>query len=1000
VPRRFLPSLATKPSPAQRDTELKVVLASYYNALTSAGLYANNRVRPWPVERAVAEAYERLVWVFKSVEAIAGNASRLPVRLKRGEDIIEDHPLYRVLNKKANPLETGRQFRKRLSAQILLSKRGAFVEVTRSRGGDIVRLDLLPPGRTRPVPGDPAKGEDLVAHYEVLRADGSKKELPAESVRWFREPHPLDPFTGVTPLEAAGLSVELDFFSRLYNVSFMRNDARPGGILGVDGEMEESEMDRVEDRFGKGPLEAGKLTVINGKISYVDVAARPRDAQYENTSRSAKLEILSAFGVAESVLGYAADRTYDNADAELYNFWTITMPPHMDLIATGLDEDSEDDLVTFLDTSEVEVLQRAKIAKRAEMREEFDKGLVSPDEYREEAGYDKIDTHQTRALYMPTGKTPVPTSEADAEEFGLGGPEPSAAAPPGQPPPQRETEGEEEPEKPPQGGQNQKPPPAREPGPVRQPPPARKTLRLVGGTRRAVRVIKAKAVAEKAELVSDPDTAARDKLEATLAAALAAMAVRLAERAVARLGSPKSRKGTRHWTAQFDIDTRVGTKALDAARVVAEETWRAQAEQTVRAIILDAAYRAADTLLADLDAADLSAKGDLDTVTGEIIALVGESAARQALHLTTLINQADQRGRSIDEIVALVRQHEEHLTSWADRVAAQAATATVAGARDTAAKIVADGVGGVVDRMWLTRKDDKVRDTHADVHGQHQPLGEPFHVGDALLRYPGDPFGPPGQVINCRCLLQHRARRSGRYVATPAGERTRELAATGTEGKAIKHLPGEHNQASHGWAGGGPARRPATPDEPSADTAGGGEVLRGDAAYAAVPNAADHADPDELRALSAYTLSGYRPINVFHRTGEAEPEMVERIKERTELLDRLFGKAPELAEPIEVVRGVKDARALFGEIGERRGRFFTDLGYVSTSTDQEKACRFAGFTGGGVVRIRFPAGARVVRPPEDDEHEVLAGRGAVFRLLEDELDDATGARTLLMELVA
>lgn len=812
MPRRFLPTLtagrgaalegvATKPAPASRDADLKVVLANYYEALSSAGLYSTRRTRPWPVERAVAEAYERLVWVFKAVEAIAGNASRLPVRLKHGEDVVEDHPLYRVLNKRANPLETGRQFRKRLSAQLLLSKRGAFVELTRSRGGDIVRMDLLPPGRTRPIPGS---GQTLIDHYEVWRADGSRTDIDPENVRWFREPHPLDPYCGVTPLEAAGLSVELDFFSRLYNVSFMRNDARPGGILGIDGEMDETEMDRVEDRFAAGPLEAGKLSVINGKISYVDLAARPRDAQYETTSKSAKTEILAAFGVPESVIGYAADRTFANADAELYNYWTITMPPHLDLLATGFDEDSEDDLETFIDTEDVEVLQRAKIARRAEMREEFDKGLVSPDEYREEAGYDRVDNAQTRALYIPTGRTPVPTSEEDAEEFGLGPAQDAAAAPtPGgepEPPPEGEEPGQGPPQ--PRGGGGGPRPPApaaapdrtgqRPPAQQQGQPPARKALRLI--------VTKADRPGRPPanETVSDPDDRAHDKLETTLAAALAALAVRLTERALARLGSPKARKGTRHWVAEYDTDTRIGTKALDAAKAVSGGTWREEAEQTVTPIIAAAARKAADALLADLGG---DTDVDVDETAAQVTALVAESAARQAEHLAILIGQADRQGKSIEDITTLVRAHEQQLTGWADRVAATAATATMAGSRDAAAAALVEHDPNVaVQRMWLTRKDDKVRDTHQKAHGKHQPLGEPFHVGAALLRYPGDPFGPAGEVINCRCRLQHRARRSGQYAATPHGEvaAAAPLAATGTEGKTVRWDEADHSRDRRG----------------------------------------------------------------------------------------------------------------------------------------------------------------------------------------------------------
>ena len=47
----------------------------------------------------------------------------------------------------------------------------------------------------------------------------------------------------------------------------------------------------------KGPVEAGKLSVVAGDLSYVDLAARPRDMQYGSLSSNARMEILGAFGI-------------------------------------------------------------------------------------------------------------------------------------------------------------------------------------------------------------------------------------------------------------------------------------------------------------------------------------------------------------------------------------------------------------------------------------------------------------------------------------------------------------------------------------------------------------------------------------------------------------------------------------------------------------------------------------------------------------------------------
>ena len=101
---------------------------------------------------------------------------------------------------------------------------------------------------------------------------------------------------------------------------FLTKKLRPGGILGISGpeggggeggDMDPAEMDRLEARFGKGPVEAGKLSVISGDIKYVDVASKPRDMQYAATSKNAKTEMLIAFGVPESIIGNAYLRPVD-----------------------------------------------------------------------------------------------------------------------------------------------------------------------------------------------------------------------------------------------------------------------------------------------------------------------------------------------------------------------------------------------------------------------------------------------------------------------------------------------------------------------------------------------------------------------------------------------------------------------------------------------------------------------------------------------------------------
>ena len=42
--------------------------------------------------------------------------------------------------------------------------------------------------------------------------------------------------------------------------------------------------------------------------------------------------------------------------------------------------------------------------------------------------------------------------------------------------------------------------------------------------------------------------------------------------------------------------------------------------------------------------------------------------------------------------------------------------------------------------------------SHRAANGQTVGIHEDFIVGGAALAFPGDPAGPPEEVINCRCV--------------------------------------------------------------------------------------------------------------------------------------------------------------------------------------------------------------------------------------------------------
>jgi HK97 family phage portal protein len=376
----------------------------------------------WDIERAYREGMSKITWVNRCIDAIAGNQARLPIVLRkdnssRGEVVVgreaKRSTLLEILNNKANIGENSFIFRYRLSAQLLLGTRGAFIEKIYGRDGGIIGLNLLPPQSTSPIPHP----KTFVSGYEVLMPSGEKHILKPDDVCWVRRPHPLDPYLSLTPLEAAGVAIEIENLAKLYNRNYLLNDGRPGGLLVLRGEIDEDDKEELRSRFRGNLAKAGHTTVISADdgVDFVDTSASPRDAAYIQMRQVTKEEILSAFGVPESVIGNAAGRTFCNAAEEIRVFWMETMLPHLEPVARALDELDEKYYLDF-DTSEVPILMLYKQERDRYLLQEFQTGLISANEYREGSSRKEVEADLADSLLMNPNLIPIANTKKKMEE--------------------------------------------------------------------------------------------------------------------------------------------------------------------------------------------------------------------------------------------------------------------------------------------------------------------------------------------------------------------------------------------------------------------------------------------------------------------------------------------------------------------------------------------------------------------------------------------------------
>lgn len=130
------------------------------------------------------------------------------------------------------------------------------------------------------------------------------------------------------------------------------------------------------------------------------------------------------------------------------------------------------------------------------------------------------------------------------------------------------------------------------------------------------------------------------------------------------------------------------------------------------------------------------------------------SVQRATMDATTEGWSMPELAEKIDEILA-----RSNADRWKNRAMTIARTETMAaynGGKFAGMVKIANQVGGQWEKVWLATHDHRTRWSHTGRgggDGQRVALLSPFQLDGGTVMFPGDPFGPPEEVINCRCSI-------------------------------------------------------------------------------------------------------------------------------------------------------------------------------------------------------------------------------------------------------
>lgn len=677
----------------------------------------------WDVERGVKEALDKVTWVYKSVYAIASNAASLPIAQRVGDwrigEMQYDAPILNILNRNANPAQDAFSFRFMLSSQLLLSPRGAFVEVIRNRMDEVSALVILPPQYTFPIPDK----DVFVSGFSVEYPNTPKRIVDAKDVLWFRFPHPTDPFKSLTPIESAGIAIEYDYYARVYNRNFMVNDGRPGGILLINGDIEDEQAEEISRRFrgatGSNIGGAGRTTVMSADGGqWIDTTTSQRDAQYIEARQMNKEEILLAFGCPESVIGNASNRTFANADVELEVFWRETMLPHLTLLERGFDRLDTDTTTYFAyDLSSVAILSRDDRERARFHLEELKQGAISIDEYRELTGRKGVGIDE---LLIPTNLSPVvmQTNQTDQPENG-------APLNPNQRPGRRPNDAPDEalPNAAPSTATDERIEGTNEPTP--------RSIFMPPLTPLAHDIEESKEI----DSVSLRRIRQINRLEQSVALQVGSLLKRQ-ERVVMEKAASKRVK--EKW------DSGEGIKASEIFDI---EVWDKQlitdAKTWVGSVFLDGAIEVASQKMEAINPDEMS----LEELMSPRIKAV------HSINQTTMKNIEkiilEHRSKSHQEFVTALRAWFSQ--AFANRV--KTISRTEVGGTFNAGLLWAAKKLGYTKKIWAHKAGDSSREHHMEVAGTEVAIDEAFIIDGKSIMYPGDTEAPAEFNMNCSCTL-------------------------------------------------------------------------------------------------------------------------------------------------------------------------------------------------------------------------------------------------------
>ena len=380
------------------------------------------------------EGYSENAIVYRCINEIANNASRVKINLFRGDAEVDNHPLLDLLYN-PSPTQSQVEWFQGLYSYLLISGNNYMLSV----GGDNTpptelynlrpdRIKIQTGQRAMPTAYDYVISGQVVERYEVDQATGDSK---IKHIKMF---NPLDDYYGMSPIQASSVDIDQHNLANKHNVNLLQNGARPSGAVifnpkdETGGNVQLSENQRsqlqsdINSRFS-GTNNAGRPMLLEGDFDWKEMGLSPKDMDFIQLKNMSAKDIALVYGVPSQLIGIPDSQTYSNfAEAKLA-LYNETIIPLLDKIQGDLNEwlvpqfnDEALELRYDIDSIPAMAEQRRRVFESVTAG--VKDGILTRNEAREQLGYEPIDGADS--LMVPANLMPlnIANEETDEEDRG------------------------------------------------------------------------------------------------------------------------------------------------------------------------------------------------------------------------------------------------------------------------------------------------------------------------------------------------------------------------------------------------------------------------------------------------------------------------------------------------------------------------------------------------------------------------------------------------------